>query len=242
MRQRLLWWMVVAAVLGLQGSGWASEAAPRCRLTRVVDTHTPIPGGTGTFTELGLNGGNFPRLDSPTVVFRGQGAMGQPGLYTARQGTIRVVADTSTPVPGGTGTFTDFFVEAIDGITVAFAGFDTVNQIGLYLADQDTIRVVADTSTPVPGGTGTFTDFFVGELALAGATVGFRSVDMAAQVGLYLATENTLMVVADTHTVIPGGTGTFTTVGTPRVAHKTVVFEGEGAANQVGIYRGVCGF
>src|SRR5262245_6279357 len=129
MRQRLIWWMVVAAVLGLQNSGWASEAAPRCRLTRVVDTHTPIPGGTGTFERVDLLG-----LEGSTVLLQCGRDANPVGLYTAQEGRLHVVADMHTPIPGGTGTFTNFVDSRLNGATVAFTGQGATGQAGLYTA------------------------------------------------------------------------------------------------------------
>src|SRR5262249_53465967 len=117
MRQRWRGWMVVMMVLGLQGTGGTSDIVPRCTVTRVVDTHTPIPGGTGPFERLALL-----EVDSSTVLFQGWGGEGQVGLYTVQGSTLQVVADTHTPIPGGTATFTAFFESRLHGTTVAFSG------------------------------------------------------------------------------------------------------------------------
>ncbi len=94
----------------------AAAFAQAPTFTRIADTHTAAPGGTGTFSVFAdaraLEGGKvaFVALDSPS------GA----GLYSWNGSTLGVIADTSTIVPGTTTPFSDFFDVAIEGSLVAF--------------------------------------------------------------------------------------------------------------------------
>jgi len=54
------------------------------------------------------------------VVFEGFGSSGQRGIYTFIAGTLGVVADLSTAIPGGSGTF-DFL-----GSPVSLGGGDVI--------------------------------------------------------------------------------------------------------------------
>ncbi|MDA2921278.1 hypothetical protein MYX76_17600, partial [Desulfobacterota bacterium AH_259_B03_O07] len=63
--------------------------------------------------------------------------------------TFRKVADTNTPIPGGTGTFTGIGVPSLDGDNVVFQGFGTSEQQGIY-TDIGGLSVVADKSTMIP--------------------------------------------------------------------------------------------
>ena len=71
-------------------------AAVPFTFTKVVDTDTPIPGGTGTFVGLDV----LPALSEGNVAFYGQ-ASSQEGIYAFIDGSLDVVADLSTPIPGG---------------------------------------------------------------------------------------------------------------------------------------------
>ena len=79
--------------------------------------------------------------------------------------TFTKVVDTSTTVPGETGTFTDLgLLPVIDGATVVFMGFSTnsppfIPIKGHYTVTDGLVEIVADNFTPVPGGFGTFTNF-----------------------------------------------------------------------------------
>jgi hypothetical protein len=131
---------------------------------RVADLGTPIPAGSGSFTTL-----SGASISGFNTAFVGSG-VGQQGVYVAQPGDPVVpppnpirVADLTTPIPGGVGTFTAFSPPSlsIDGQTVAFVG-SGVGQEGLYVAQPtdpilppNPIRV-ADLTTPIPGGFGTF--------------------------------------------------------------------------------------
>src|SRR5262245_32422177 len=82
--------------------------APAQTFTKIVDTLTPIPGGSGTFIAFASNGvsPNQVAANGGNVIFPGAGSGGQQGFYSSTsQGLTRIV-DTSTSIPNGTGTFT----------------------------------------------------------------------------------------------------------------------------------------
>ena len=87
---------VLAAGVGLVTFWAASGQAQDISFRKIVDTNTPIPGGTGNFPSLGV----VPFLDAGTVVFSGPFSL---GIYSDIGGTLNVVVDTNTPAPGGTG-------------------------------------------------------------------------------------------------------------------------------------------
>ena len=89
------------------GTQVAAEAGP-VSFTIVADTNTAIPSGSGSFSGFG----RAPSIDdNGNVVFCGIGA-GQQGIYTHSSGSLAMVADTSSllpgQAPGGTDTFTAF--------------------------------------------------------------------------------------------------------------------------------------
>lgn len=86
--------------------------------------------------------------------------------------TFTLIADTMTPVPGGSGTFTLFGdARAISGGRVAFLGFDSGSGSGIYTFENGSLNVLVDESTSVPGTTDTFTSFF--DVSLDGNVVAF---------------------------------------------------------------------
>src|SRR5690349_18389007 len=85
--------------------------------TKIADTATPIPGGTGSFSAFQFDSATIKDRD---VVFVGVGANGQMGIYLARGAQLTVVADLRTLVPGGSSTFTSFGEAVFDGTNVAF--------------------------------------------------------------------------------------------------------------------------
>jgi hypothetical protein len=96
--------------------------------TKIADTDTAVPGGTGNFT------GFFnPSISNGTVTFYGANSSGgRSGIYIGN-GTLGVVADLTTAIPGGTGNFTSFgTAPSIFNGSVAFFGRGSNGQQGIY--------------------------------------------------------------------------------------------------------------
>src|SRR5437764_8764408 len=82
---------------------------------------------------------------------------GLGSLASAADVTLHIVADWTTLIPDGHGTFTDWNSDAIvSGNYVSFLASGTSSQQGIYLFDGSTLRRVADRTSSVPGSTGTF--------------------------------------------------------------------------------------
>lgn len=180
----------------------------------VANNATPIPGGSGTFTNFG-----WATVRGGEVVFRGQAA-GQDGIYAWSAGVLRPVADRNTPVPGGPGLFTSFgpgnSVPMIDDGVVVFKGTGSNGERGVYRDDHGTLSVVADLDTPIPGGTGNFTDFDR-NFFFAGNVRGGRIAFVGAgtdQLGIYLHDGAALSVIVDRNTLVPDSTATLFAFGT----------------------------
>ena len=126
---------------------------------------TPVPGGTGTFVDFGdedatgviahLSG--IPAVDDGVVVFRGRGSDGEHGVYREHNGVFSVIADLNTPIPGGTGNFTDFeagrLAGNIDDDQIVFVGSGAGGQQGMYLWNAGTLSVIVDNTTYAGAGT-----------------------------------------------------------------------------------------
>ena len=150
-------------------------------LNLVADTQTPIPGGFGTFDILS----DPVSLDTvESEAFLGSANPSQ-GIYTNVGGGVILVADEGTPIPGGSGSFTNFNNPvSLGGGDVAFRGVGS-GQRGIYTSIGGTLALVADLSTPIPGGSGNFTNFG-NPVSLGGGDVAFRGVG-SGQRGIYNA-------------------------------------------------------
>jgi len=177
---------------------------------KVADTTTPIPGGTGNFVIF-----ESPSIDGGSVAFKGAGSSGQSGIYLDTGGPLVLIADKSTPIPGGTGNFTFLNTPSFGGGNVAFVGNGSSGQEGIYIGAGGPLDVVADLNTPIPGGTGNFTSFPSGPISADGGNVAFVGIGSSSQSGIYIGAGGPLDVVA--------GSG-----GAPSIDGGSVAFKGAG--------------
>ncbi len=212
-------------------------------LSVVVDSNTPIPGGTSNFSSSSFSKGvqdqNNVAFQAITTFTGVNSNNPQAGIYINRDSSLLLVADRNTPIPGGTGNFDRFGSLALAENNVAFSAYGAgSDQRGIYISRSGSLQVVANLNTPIPGGTGNFDSF--GSLALAENNVLFNSYDSSYSVqGIYILQDGSLQVVADRNTPIPGGTGNFKSFSNapPSVLdQKNVVFQAEGENGQQGIY------
>lgn len=206
-------------------------------MTKVIaDRNTPIPGGTGNFTSFSLI--SPPLLRDGKVVFGGSG-IEQQGIYIGVGGSLNVVADRNTPIPGGTGNFLLFSSLSLDDDgTIAFAGY-RYEQAGVYTNVNGVFNVVADRNTPMPGGSGNFTSLVYP--SLDNGSVAFRGNRFESnEEAICITVDGVFKVVADLNTPIPGGTGNFTFLNRLSLDDGNVAFVGSGSGQQ-GIYTNVGG-
>src|SRR5262249_39344929 len=117
------------------GSQWGVYASLAGTITPVATNLTTVPGGTGgSFTSFGIT----PSISGSKVAFYGASS-GRTGIYQWTQaGGLTRVADTTTSVPGGSGTFSGFSLGgstipiSLDGGHIAFVGLNAIGQAGVY--------------------------------------------------------------------------------------------------------------
>jgi hypothetical protein len=170
-----------------------------------------------------------------------------------RKGVKSVVANTSTPIPGGVGNFYNFGVgypsgprqqlvgiaatTAISGDTIAFFGANEPTSSykqGLYTLKQGQLSKIVDADSQVPGGTGTFgnnlfTYFFIGGVGVSGNRVVFSTFSgFQAPPGIFLSENGTLKLVAKDGTPLANGTGVVKLAGlaVPSISGRNIVFAG----------------
>ncbi len=164
--------------IAFYGGGWVPDGIylwDGSTMEIVADGNTPFPGGGGDFTVFGT-----PVFDGTNIAFWGgggglvKGVREFPGIYNWSGGPVTTVADKTTPIPGGTGTFVGFRTRPSAGSgQVAFIGIGELPFVGAYLYDigTDSLHVVADSSMPIPGQDTDFWGFF--ELSVSDGRVAF---------------------------------------------------------------------
>lgn len=208
-------------------------------LTIVADTSTAIPGGDfGAFTGFLDFDRSMPSTHGGNVAFYGF-RNGTPfrGIYTEVQGVLGVVANQDTLTPNSTGTFKGFSHPAMDGIRVAFIGKDESNLPGIYVNDEDSLRVVADLGTLPPDGSSLFTEFESPSISPDGGAVVFHGKAGQTLRGIYSGGVDDLRVVVDSSMPIPDAIGNFRGFGLPAIDDGRIAFEGQGELeDQIGLY------
>lgn len=167
----------------------------------VVTTAMPVPNGGGA---------NFSNIwqashENGRVAFAGWASGdGQRGVYSWQNSTLSVIADKSTPIPGGSGTFTSFSEARLSGDQVLLQGRGAGSYNGLFLADKSgAITRLYDTNTPIPGASGSFS--FLSLTAFSAGRVAFYG--QGAMAGVYSDISGQLDVIADLNTPAPGFPG-----------------------------------
>jgi uncharacterized delta-60 repeat protein len=239
---------------GQAGVYSCDRAIPTDPCVPIADLGSLIPGGSGAFTgfaDVGAAGG--------LTGFVGTGAS-QQGVYACDRAIptdpCTPVADLTTSIPGGTGAFVGFgalsltadVTQQAPAAIVAFVGNGSGQQ-GVYACDRtiptDPCTRVADRTTAIPGGTGTFTAFSRVAVALDFGQADPPPIALfvgngPGQQGVYSCDlsipTDPCTPVATLATAIPGGAGTFTGFGAVATSRTHAAFLGRGVSGQEGIY------
>ncbi len=212
----------------------SASAQIRFTYTRIADTNTAIPGGSGDFTNFDSEGHV---ISGTEVVFDGGGS-GQEGRYLWSGGTLSRIVDLTTAIPGGTGNFILFTDFGFSGSTVIVSGHGSgPHQEGIYsfTSAGGSPTVIADFNTAIPSGSGNFADF--AENSYDGGAVFFGGESAAALEGVYTNTSGALARVADENTLLPDGSGdTFDRFFEPAIRNGLISFRATVGSVQDGIY------
>jgi hypothetical protein len=228
--------VLLATAPAALGAGWV--------FTRIANTKTAIPTGSGDF--LSFEHAAALRTTAPWIVFRGTGSSGQAGVYLFDGTALDVVANTSTAIPSGSGSFAAFEQADLDTVLqtdpphIVFRGRGSSAQDGIYMVTGGVLVRIADAGaagTSIPGGSGTFVTF--GGASIENGLVAFSG-SGSSDSGVYQSdNDGPVELVADTNTAIPGGTGDFVELAgytNPCFHPPLVVFPGDGSSSQTGIY------
>ncbi|MCG8458968.1 MAG: DUF1349 domain-containing protein, partial [Holophagales bacterium] len=181
---------------------------------QVVSTDDMMPGSGFQFHFFSPR----PALDGPYVAFHGHGPADPTGpqygegvFVWDETGGLRVLADLSTPIPDGNGTFARFSWSLdMEAETVFFFGEDADGHGGLYAADVVTgalIRLV-DRNVPVAGSSAALDSFFhypsAGEMGSGVGVVFTAQTGVGIDSGLYLWQDGTVRPLALAGDILDG--------------------------------------
>jgi hypothetical protein len=183
---------------------------------KIAVTGDPVAGGGTVGTILDFD------LEGTAIAFRATGGPASPGIWRYDGGSILPVATSATPIPGGTGNFTDFASPSISNGEIAFRGvFGNPPRTGIYTTQSGSLTRVVDLTTPVPSGSGSFSNLYFGSFqsggpgdtlargvnsALSNGTTVFAGAAPSDQFGLYYAgTEGIAHRIVDTTTPVKAG-------------------------------------
>ena len=207
-------------------------------LRTVADSTTPQPSmGPGNFRLIS----NLPgvEISSRQVSFvagptTGLGSSGA-GLYTEVAGALEIIANETTPVPGGVGNFSFAIRPSSTSDGVVFGGVDSTGNNGIYLARGGALEIVADRNTSLPQGGVGFGGF--SGLRADGNRIAFEG-GTAGGNGVYLWESGQLGLVADATTPVSGSSFRVQSVTRLDVDQTGVVFHGFRSGDFApGIYR-----
>lgn len=236
-------------------------------VVKLADTSTPIPDGTGTFTSFDAPSGRrgeHPPAGIPNnpyntdFAFRATGDGGYRGIFRFGPSygprgpgypwyfgdRLNRVADTTMPMPGTSGNYLDFSSPSFASAgffsgDIAWLGTGQSNS-GIYVNNQLAVLTtdLRDDGTTVgtiarPSLNPVMSADEAGFAAFRSSSI-FRRAIMTTAPGVRQA-----YVVADTQTVVPGTTSTFTQFGDPVMTNvpgaRSVAFYGA-SATRSGIY------
>ena len=153
------------------------------------------------------------------------------------QPTFRRVANSTTPIPAGTGEFTSFGNTAsIHNGNVVFRGGGEDGQQGIYFWQNGVITRIADASTQVPNGSGTFAFLSFFAYTVRDGNILFHGAGTNGENGLYQWKNQNLSKWIDHTDLVPGNGGNFTSFRLPFQTQDTVSFIGYGENDHSGVY------
>ena len=220
--------LVFSAVFATFG---VAAVAGEVTFHKVADWNDAVPGHDGGFTgfdPLSIS------VSGAAVAFIGASdGGGHRGIYRADGGTLSVVVDSNTSIPGGAGKFIGFSELTFSGEAMAFQGIGSGGQRGIYSNAPGALVAVADMNTPVPGSSAGTNFSVFGQMSSSLDAVVFRG-----GTGFYKwAPSSELVAVADKTALIPGTDQNFVRFGThPAVSASGTVFPAGGIGSMTGIY------
>lgn len=231
LRASHLWFAVMAANMTLLGIVSPSDGST-FTFTRIADSNTVAPGSTSNFE---LFGG--PATDGTNLSFFSIKADGGWGAYRTVNGSLQLIADQNTPIPGGTGNFQQFGRVYVQDDKVAFTGGRNFNSM-LFTGDANGITRLLPDPVLLSGTVQTLVNFK--NISFVGDDLGISAEGDVGGRGIFTLIDGNLELIADNTTSIPGGSGVFLGFSDVDFDGADVAFEGVGTVvkrpDREGIY------
>lgn len=215
--------------------GVYASSFPAGGVAMIANSSTPIPGGSGTFNYF--YGPSVNAYGAAFFASRSGNPASGAGVYLSRNGVLNILASTKTPVPGMGGTFSAFGAPEIGGTAVAFHAFGTNGSDGVYLASGGSVSVVADLTTPVPGGSGTFQTFFMNDPSIdERGNVAFLAGYESNKFGIFARVNGALRRVITSDDTLNGKSLLYLGISTNQLSQGTLAFYAVTGPGVFGIY------
>jgi hypothetical protein len=234
-------WLALALLMATRDCAAQSS---RFTYQRIAGAGTPLPGDHRLLEVYS------PSLDAGHVAFHGDqehrdGEYAGLGIFSRHpNGTLELLADETTPVPGTLYPFWDFGVsQSIDGGRVVFNALSWPDELpepieGFYAFENGGITVVADTTTPIPSAPGNFTSLWEPNESPSadGGRIAFLGGGANDVWGLYIEDGGVLSRVVDTTTPVPNDTRSFTYFRSPVLDGDRLAFVADLDDGTQGVY------
>ncbi len=210
---------------------------PQFQISEFVSTTTIAPAGGTPFTQFWP-----PQLAGTKSTFvattnRGEGLY----QYDSSSGSLTVLADTSTAVPGGVGMIGgfsfyggDFFSSTQDG--TAFFATDAQLNKGIYLSKNGVLSRIADQATVFPGAAN---NDLISDLAfpvMGGGAVTFVAYNQEFETHLLQSRDGQLNVLVGPNSIISGVSQGFSSITSPSADGDRIAFRG---VSSIGFNEGI---
>ncbi len=227
-----------AAFIGLLGTAsgiynWSFASSSIATVTLSANT---IPAGTGSYTGFGSVSSDG------TTVYHGGTGLNQSGIYKEVGGVSSVVVDRNSLLPGSSATFAGGSIANVsrDGDNISFNATEA-GRSSILARINNVLSMVADTSTPVPDGSGLFSKFSYS--SVGGSSVAFVGYDAVkdslyptGHPGLYAWTGSELARLVDTSMTLNGKLIRTIELAQQSVNANKVVFKAIFRDNTTGIF------
>lgn len=210
-------------------------------LTKIADTNTAIPKGSGSFRDFSTAADGYtmplaPAIEGTTVYFVGSGR-NQSGIYVNKAGTSEVLADTRTIYPNSASCFSAFGPVSVSNGTVAFWGARSDGgNYGIHtISGAGVTRVTDRAQTPFPASDTRWTDF--GSPSISGGNLAFWVTGNKDNTDYICARINGAMfAIARAGAAIPAtGGDVYAKFGDPVIGADGVLFSATGAGGWAGL-------
>jgi hypothetical protein len=201
-------------------------------------------GGVGAVAGSSLTQYNAPRFEQGVVAFLDR-CSGLRSVCLEDAGSVIVVADESTMIPGTATLFKDYFSLSFDGATAAFGGQNAAGFGGLFTGSGGAIQTVAMYGDPMPGQPVPFA--FYGETDIDGGVVAFigngEVIGNRRPQGVYIRDASAVAKLVDTDTAIPTPVidANFQQFQSVAIENGTTAFLGRGFAQQGSSFQSLTG-